>query len=62
MISLPNGTYVNLTVLVFQLDDYNSAYLEIRDGESEASPLMGQFWGTNIPSNMVSTQNYMWIR
>ena len=61
-ISLPSGTYVNLTVLVFQLGDYNSAYLEIRDGGSEESPLMGRFWGSDIPSTMLTTKNYMWIR
>ena len=37
-------------------------FLEIRDGSSEQSPVVGKFCGTNIPASLESTQNIMWIR
>ena len=40
----------------------NDDYLEIRDGYSAVSPLMGKFCGTNISRTIVSTQNNLWLR
>lgn len=39
-------------------------YIEIRDGNSEDSPLMGSFCGngTNVPAFMQTTQNYLRLR
>lgn len=37
-------------------------YLEIRDGNSEKSPLIGRFCGNKIPASIHSTNNNMWIR
>ena len=64
--------YVNLTILMFDTYDIDCEttifsdegydYLEIRDGNSEKSPLIGRFCGNNIPSSLHSTSNYMWIR
>ena len=66
-ISQQNGTFINLTVEVFDIEDgtdsscsYDS--LEIRDGGSEDSPMIGKFCGTNIPSSLISTDSSMWIR
>ena len=75
-ISQNNSTYIKLTFS--QLDVYNDDILEIRDGSSEESPLIGKFSGALIPENKVlgsyydnlptvpslieSTQNNMWIR
>ena len=41
-----------------------SDFMEIRDGNSDISPLMGKFCGdeTIIPPEMTSTQNQLWIR
>ena len=60
-ISQPNNMYINLTFLVLDIkqDDH---YIEIRDGSSGESPLMGVFQGLEIPAPFQSIQNYIWIR
>ena len=66
LISLPNGTYVNITILSMDIDCQGtpSDFIELRDGNSEDSPLMGQFCGngTHIPAFMHTTQNNLRIR
>ena len=39
-------------------------FIEIRDGNSEDSPLMGKFCGNhgNVPAFMTTSQNHMAIR
>ena len=41
-------------------------YLEIRDGDSENSELLGKYCGDgnvlSLPISMQSTQEYLWIR
>ena len=39
-------------------------FLEVRDGITDTSPLMGKFCGrlTDITSSLTSTQNEIWIR
>ena len=73
-ISQPNGSYINMTFP--QYDTYKNDILEIRDGSTEGSALIGKFSGTlipnvdqhlydsypNIPAFIQSTQNNMWIR
>ena len=59
-ISQPNGTYIDITFI--QFDVYNNNILEIRDGNSEESPLIGMFTGTVVPAYIKSTQNNIWIR
>ena len=61
-ISQPSGTFINLTVVVFDLTYSTFDYLEIRDGSSEASSYIGKFFGTDIPTSIQSTQNQMWIK
>ena len=41
-----------------------SDFIEIRDGNSDISPLMGKFCGkdTFIPSGVTCSQNQLWIR
>ena len=63
-ISGTTGTFLLLTVLEFELyggwkrcDDY----LEIRDGSSEDSPLIGKFC-KDMPTFIQSTQSKVWIR
>ena len=41
---------------------YCSDFLEIRDGNSEESPLIGKFCGDKSPASIQSTQNQIWIR
>ena len=37
-------------------------YLEIRDGGSEESPLIGKLSGTDINNTLQTTQNKVWIK
>ena len=64
-ITQSSDTFLNLKIFVFDLtskDCPDKDYLQIRDGISEDSPLIGQFCGTNIPKSIQTTQNDMWIR
>ena len=73
IISQPIDTFVNITIL--DLDtEYDSSlytwcydYLEIRDGNSDDSPLLGKLCGNNTVNNLndttiISTQNQVWLR
>ena len=69
LISQPNGTFVNISFITMDVncqERYSTSdYIEIRDGNSENSPLMrGRLCGDGsyLPSFMQSTQNHMWIR
>ena len=64
-ISQQNGSYVYISLIDLPILDLNGEctdYLEIRDGKSGDSPLMGRFCGGNRPTSIQSTQNFMWIR
>ena len=68
LISQPNGTYVNISFLTMDIDCQEmysqSDYIEMRDGSSQDSPLMGMFCGngSNVPDFMQTTQNHLRIR
>ena len=69
LISQPNGMYINISFLSMDIDcqgltTLTSDYIEMRDGNSEDSPLMAKFCGngSNIPNFMQSTQNHLRIR
>ena len=68
LISQPNRTYVNISFITMDIvcqEMYSqSDYIEMRDGKTEESPIMGQFCGNGkkIPSVIISTQNNLWIR
>ena len=67
-ISLSNGSYLLLSKVNFDLSEPQmggiryQVYLEIRDGGSEESPLIGKFRGSSFPSTIKSTQNDLWMR
>ena len=72
LISQSNGTYVNISFLtmdidcqeVFTSEGLMSDYIEIRDGSSQDSPLMGRLCGngSNVPAFVQSTQNHLRFR
>ena len=76
VIKQPAGRYINLIIQMFNTFDKDCGdwvvgdassedgfdYLEVRDGNSEKSPLIGRFCGNQIPASMHSTSNNMWIR
>ena len=62
-ISQNNGTYIMLEINYF--DIYQGDFLEIRDGKSGESPIMGFFDGyyaTVTPAAIKSTNNNIWMR
>ena len=65
-ISQPNGSYVNISFLTMDINcqGARSGYVELRDGDSRDSPLMGRFCGdgSNVPDSMQTTQNSLMIR
>ena len=64
LISLPEGTYVNMTIIDMDIscwDSGTSDRIEFRDGSSGNSPLMGR-WCGHGSQHLQTTQNYMRIR
>ena len=63
IISQPNDTIIILTFHSMQIEDAcNSDYLEIRDGSSAASPLLGKLCEEETPAPIQSSQNQVWMR
>ena len=66
-ISQPSGTRILLRVVDFRLEGGSSRcpfdYVEIRNGNSERSPLIGKFCGSRRPPSVIrSTHNHLRIR
>ncbi|XP_044537617.1 tolloid-like protein 1 [Gracilinanus agilis] len=56
---------VGLTFQAFEIERHDSCaydYLEIRDGSSENSPLIGRFCGYDKPEDIRSTSNTLWMK
>ena len=68
IISQPIGSWLNISVLVFDLNLWECGkwapcdYLEIRDGESNMSSLVGKFSRKRIPSFIQLSHNKVWMR
>ena len=66
VVTLPPERYIKLTI--YKIDIHCPSpeldYLEMRDGNSEDSPLMVRFCGngTHIPAYLVTSQNSLWMR
>ena len=64
----PSGTYINISFLFFDIDckesNIGTNFLEIRDGESESSPVIGKLCGNgnDLPTFMATNHNVMRIR
>ena len=64
-ISRPNGSLIRIEFMSMDMEMVWSQcydYVEIRDGASESSPLLGKVCGDDIPTPQLSTQNNLWIR
>ena len=68
-ISPPSGSFLKLTVFMFDIPDGNCGshrseydYLEIRDGIFEESPLVGKFCENSIPASILLTQEQARIK
>jgi len=56
---------IQIKFTVFDLEHHSRCrwdYLEIRDGDSEQSPLINRFCGQDVPQPIVSTGNKVWIK
>ena len=65
-ISQPTGTAIILTFHSMDIYSYSNGKcpdsLEIRDGSSAASPLLGNLCGSKIPAPIQSSQNQLWMK
>ena len=70
-ISQPTGTAIVLTFHSMDIEDdidwcpsctCDYDFLEIRDGSSAASPLLGKLCGSEIPAPIQSSQNQVWMK
>ena len=59
-ISLQDGTSILLNFVKVHIESPD--YLEIRDGPSEASPLLNKISRNEYPASLQSSQNHMWIK
>ena len=68
LINQPNSTYVNISFITMDVvcqESYSTSdYIEMRDGNSEDSPLMGRFCGntSDVPAFIQTTQNHLRLR
>ncbi|CAK8687745.1 unnamed protein product [Clavelina lepadiformis] len=59
------GFQVGISFQAFKLERHDTCsydYLEIRDGDSETSPLIGQFCGYDLPDDLKSTGNSLLLK
>ena len=66
-ISQPKGTFIVLTFHNMDIENRGwstceNDYLDIRDGSSDALPLLGKICGTDIPAPIQSSQNQVWMK
>ncbi|KAL2085662.1 hypothetical protein ACEWY4_018982 [Coilia grayii] len=65
VINQPPGYVVTLNFLTFDVEGSTSCrfdYVEVRDGSSSSSPVIGRYCGNQMPSMLQSTQRSMYIR
>ncbi|KAM6986877.1 bone morphogenetic protein 1-like isoform 2-T2 [Aplochiton taeniatus] len=56
---------VGLSFQSFEIEWHDSCaydYLEVRDGSSESSPLLGRFCGYDKPDDIMSHSNHLWMK
>ncbi|XP_047229438.1 bone morphogenetic protein 1-like isoform X3 [Girardinichthys multiradiatus] len=64
-ITVAEGFQVSLTFQSFEIEKHNACtydYVEVRDGSSESSPLLGRFCGYDKPENLQSSSNQLWLK
>ncbi|XP_021025680.1 tolloid-like protein 1 [Mus caroli] len=64
-IMVSEGYHVGLTFQAFEIERHDSCaydHLEVRDGASENSPLIGRFCGYDKPEDIRSTSNTLWMK
>uniref|UniRef100_A0A8D2DMW3 Metalloendopeptidase n=1 Tax=Sciurus vulgaris TaxID=55149 RepID=A0A8D2DMW3_SCIVU len=64
-ITVSEGFHVGLTFQAFEIERHDSCaydYLEIRDGPTEESTLIGHFCGYEKPEDVKSSSNRLWMK
>eukprot|EP00064_Thunnus_orientalis_P008995 superscaffoldBa00001110_g9018 len=64
-ITVAEGFDVGLSFQSFETERHDSCaydYVEVRDGSSESSPLLGRFCGYDKPDDMKSSSNQLWLK
>ncbi|XP_063066835.1 bone morphogenetic protein 1-like isoform X2 [Engraulis encrasicolus] len=64
-VSVAEGFQVGLSFQSFEIERHDSCaydYLEVRDGDSESSPLLGRFCGYQKPSDIKTSSNQLWLK
>ncbi|XP_017163297.1 bone morphogenetic protein 1-like isoform X4 [Poecilia reticulata] len=64
-ITVAEGFQVGLTFQSFEIEKHDACtydYVEVRDGGSDSSPLLGRFCGYDKPENLQSSSNQLWLK
>ncbi|XP_036972907.1 bone morphogenetic protein 1-like isoform X3 [Acanthopagrus latus] len=64
-ITVAEGFNVGLSFQSFEIERHDSCaydYVEVRDGVSESSPLLGRFCGYDKPDDIKSSSNRLWLK
>ncbi|XP_052588775.1 bone morphogenetic protein 1 isoform X1 [Peromyscus californicus insignis] len=64
-IQVSEGFHVGLTFQSFEIERHDSCaydYLEVRDGHSESSNLIGRYCGYEKPDDIKSTSSRLWLK
>ncbi|CAL1569474.1 unnamed protein product [Knipowitschia caucasica] len=64
-ISVTEGFHVGLSFQAFEIEKHDSCsydFVEVRDGPSESSPLIGRFCGYEKPEDIKSSSNKLWLK
>uniref|UniRef100_A0A8C1V629 Metalloendopeptidase n=1 Tax=Cyprinus carpio TaxID=7962 RepID=A0A8C1V629_CYPCA len=64
-IIVPQGFHVGLVFQSFETEKHDNCaydYLELRDGDSENSALLGRFCGYEKPDDIKSSSNQLWMK
>ena len=58
LIKMPEGKFIEVNFLSFETDlKYCNDYLTIYDGASDASAVIGEFCGDEVPASFISSTN-----
>ncbi|XP_034566354.1 bone morphogenetic protein 1-like isoform X2 [Notolabrus celidotus] len=64
-ITVEEGFDVGLSFQSFDIERHDTCaydYVEVRDGSSESSPLLGRFCGYDKPDDIKSSSNQLWLK
>ncbi|XP_076875977.1 bone morphogenetic protein 1b isoform X2 [Brachyhypopomus gauderio] len=63
-VTVAEGFHVGLSFQSFEIERHDSCtydYVEVRDGSTQTSPLLGRFCGNQKPDDIKSSSNHLWL-